>query len=74
MDQPDEDRHPWEAPSGRFPTDDHLRFWGWELLDRPEIGEPVWRHRRLGIVMLQSEACLSIYQFLGEAAPMGFAA
>lgn len=40
--------HAWAETRDRFPTDQLLRDSGWVLVDRPSVGEAVWRKGKDG--------------------------
>lgn len=45
-----------DETANRFPTDQKLRAWGFEIVRRRQNKIPVWRLRVTGEVMSQSEA------------------
>lgn len=50
----------WQAEADPRATDDRLRMAGWEIVSRPERGEPTWLHKISGRVMTQSQAVTTL--------------
>lgn len=58
-----EDAYTWSEPKCQI--DERLRAWGYQIVLRPSIGEPIWKHH-VGKIPLKQSLVLKRINFLSK--------